>query len=331
MRINQVVELLQGELSNSPAVDSFNSVALNLSNLKRGGLFFAKCLDDIDMAISMGAYGIVYDKFVQMVDAEIAWIKVQDIQESIARLVRFYLLNKNIEVFYLKPRELEIFSQICIDEKIVIFDGNLEKLLEQISQDICYKGVVVADSGFLNLALDYTKSIVPQEKTLTIHIATLFDMRVYYKLSQYYLLLPALFFDELSAVVHLCQNYHIDFDLRAFRNLPSVLPSFVDQTPKLLEYGQSERVVIAQKGLNDFREYVNYIAQNGKWGKMKVFVPRDCDFDFDFDVMFYANHEELLKFIGNEKFNFALVLGLENQELAEMLNKPRVESVATLF
>ncbi|WP_104696874.1 MULTISPECIES: hypothetical protein [unclassified Helicobacter] len=331
MRINQVVELLQGELSNSPAIGSFNGIALSLNSLKKGSLFFAKCLEEIDMAIAMGAYGIVYDKFVQMIDAEIAWIKVQDMQESIARLVRYYLLNKNIEVFYLKPREFEIFLQVCTDDGILCFDGNLEKLLEKISQDTSYKGVVVSDHSFLNLALEYTKSIVPQEKVLEIHIATLFDMKVYYKLSQYYLLLPALFFNELSAVVHLCQTYQIDFNLGLFKSLPSVLPSFVDSTPKLLDYGASERVVIAQKSLIDFSNYANYILQNGRWGRIVGFFPKDCDVSFDFEMAYYENQEELLELIGKKRYNFALVLGIENQDLAQILNRPVIEPMATLF
>lgn len=332
MRINQVVELLQGELSNSPAIGSFNGIALNLNSLKKGSLFFAKELEEIDMAIAMGAYGIVYDSFVQMIDAEIAWIKVQDIQESIARLVRYYLLNKNIEVFYLKPREFEIFLQICADDKILCFDGKLESLLEKISQDVSYKGVVVSDHSFLDLALEYTKSVVPQEKVLEIHIATLFDMKVYYKLSQYYLLLPALFFDELSAVVHLCQTYQIEFNLNSFKYLPSVLPSFVDQTPKLLEYGSSDRVVIAQKNFVDFSNYANYILQNGKWGKTIGFFPKDFDAtNFNFEAEYYENQEELLTLIGKKRYNFALVLGIENQDLANILSRPIVEPIATLF
>lgn len=331
MKVNQIVELIAGNLSNTPSIDSFNGIALNLANLKRGDLFFAKSIKEIDRAIAMGAYGIVYDNFVQMVDAEIAWIKVENLQEAIARLVRYFLLQKNIEVFYLKPIEFEIFSQICADDKVLCFHQDLEILLEKISQEKDYKAIMVSDHSFLDLALEYTRSVVPQEKVLEIHIATLFDMKIYYKLSQYYLLLPSLFFDELSAVVYLCQSYHIDFDLRLFKQLDSVLPSFIDKTPKLLDYGQSERVVIAQDGLNDFMNYAGYIIQNGKWGKTIGFIPKTCTQTFDFHTVYYENQEELLDSIARETFNFGLVFGMCNQALIKLLNRPITKPVATLF
>ena len=67
------------------------------------------------------------------------------------------------------------------------------------------------------------RAIIPQEKPLSIHIATLFDMRIYYKLLQFHLRLPALFFDSLCSVVHLCQTYEIGFDLMHFQEIASTL------------------------------------------------------------------------------------------------------------
>lgn len=334
MKVSQIVEIIAGELGNSPAISAFNGVAVSLSTLKRGGLFFAKNADEIEAAVSMGAYGIVYDSFAQMIDAEIAWIKVGNLQESIARLVRYFLINKSIEVFYLKPLEFEIFSQICTDERVLFYNNSLENLLEKISQDIPCKGVVASSDGFLDLALDYTRSITPREKVLEINIATLFDMKVYYKLSRYDLLLPALFFNELSAVVYLAQSYQIEFDLRLFRGVESVMPSFIDTTPRLLEYGQSARVVIAQKNLEDFRNYAEYIAQNGKWGKLVGFVPNDVALgadDFDFPIAHYEDSADLLRAIGREDFHFGLVYGMSNPILISLLNRPRPMPMRSLF
>ena len=320
MRVSQVVELIQGELNNKPAIDSFSSIALSLSSLRRGGLFFAHHPDEIEQAVNFGAYGIIYDQYAQMSDMEIAWIKVSNMQEAIARLVRYFILQKKIEVFCLKPVEFEIFSQICNDSQVIVFDGDMNSLLEKVSQDYHHKGIIIKHDNFLNASVKFNYTVVPQEKPLQIHIASLFDMRVYYKLSQYYLPIPAMLFDNLCSVVYLCLNEQISFDLHHFVGLESVKPIFVDMTSRILEYGQSERVIIAQNEIRDFRDYVVYIAQNGRWGKLLLFVPKGCDYEFDEEVEYYESKEELLDFFKQKKFNFGLVLGMENKALIALLD-----------
>ena len=325
LKVTQIVELTQGELNNQPIIDSFSHIALDLFSLRRGGLFFAINPDEIEQAVALGAYGIIYENFAQMIDPEIAWIKVNNIQESIARLTRYMLLHHHIEVFYLKPIEFEIFKQICSDDRVLIYNNNMTELLDSLSKKENIRAIISNDENFLNRAVELQRAIIPQEKPLSIHIATLFDMRVYYKLLQFHLRLPALFFDSLCSVVHLCQTYEISFDLMHFQEIASVMPVFVDSVPNLLEYGQSERVLIAQKDLGLFREYSDYIAQNGKWGKLLLFVPKDFDYEFKYPVEFYDSTQSLLRLLGDRNFNFGLVLGMDKDGLLSLLDHPFVQ------
>lgn len=327
MKINQIVELMQGELKNIPAVDSFDGVSFSLSGLKKGSLFFARNNNEIDAAVSMGAYGIVYEQEVSINDNEIAWIRVKDLQESLMRLLRFFLLTKEIDAFCLKDREFEIFSQICTDSSTFCHSSDLEVLLEKIfNSNLDIKHIVFPESKPLEYLLDFTPSIVPQKSDIDVRVATLFDMRFYYKLSQYHLYLPVLFINDLKAVLYFCETYHIDFDLNLFSKLESVCPNFIDFTPKLLEYGESERVVIAQEQFLEFKRYAEYIASNGKWGKVMLFVPQECCEEFLLPAVKYQDNEELIKLLGKEQFNFGLIFGIKNEVLIELLknNVPKV-------
>ncbi len=324
MKVLQIVDLIQGELCNKPVIDSFSHLALSLSALRRGGLYFAKNPDEIESAIALGAYGIIFENFAQMSDLEIAWIKVNSLQEAIARLARYAILHQHIEVFYLKSIEFEIFRQICIDEEVFLYQNDMSNLLQTITQEKRYKAVIVQDEHFLNHAIEIQRSIIPTQKPLKIHIATLFDMRIHYKLFQYHLQLPALFFDKLCAVVHLCQAYDFSFDLARFRQIEGIMPLFVDSIPNLLEYGQSEHVLIAQKDLGLFRQYSDYIVDNGKWGKILLFIPKGFDFEFSHPCEFYENREHLYRLLGDRNFNFGMILGMDIPEIRLLLDRPYV-------
>ena len=62
-------------------------------------MFIAFDDSSIEDAILNGAYGIVFSKPTQISDSEIAWIKVQSLDDALKRLLRFKLLDKNVTVY----------------------------------------------------------------------------------------------------------------------------------------------------------------------------------------------------------------------------------------
>ena len=67
IKVQQVAELINGELMNSPAIGSFEGYTTHLENVQRGMLFFAINPHHIDSALQRGAFGVVFDKFVQTI------------------------------------------------------------------------------------------------------------------------------------------------------------------------------------------------------------------------------------------------------------------------
>ena len=61
MKIEDILNLTEGKLSNTPKVQAIESATVFQSKVEHGDLFFSSDQEEIDKAIENGAYAIVYD------------------------------------------------------------------------------------------------------------------------------------------------------------------------------------------------------------------------------------------------------------------------------
>ena len=87
MRIDTIVNLVDGELVNSGYISEINQFSNNLKKVKRENLFISNDIEEIKEAIKKGAYGVLFSKDINIIDDEIAWIKVDNIQDALFRLL----------------------------------------------------------------------------------------------------------------------------------------------------------------------------------------------------------------------------------------------------
>ncbi|MCD6191243.1 MAG: hypothetical protein J7K14_06900, partial [Sulfurimonas sp.] len=99
MRLENVLALTHGKVVNEPFVKTFENIVFDAARVKRGDLFIAFDEQSIESAVLNGAYGVLFDKPTQISDREIAWIKVEDINDALKRLLRFKLIDKEITVY----------------------------------------------------------------------------------------------------------------------------------------------------------------------------------------------------------------------------------------
>ncbi|MDO7252436.1 hypothetical protein [Helicobacter cappadocius] len=333
MKVNEAVEVINGELASTPSISSFNGVATRIDEVKRGCLFVARNPDEIDGAVALGAYGVVYDKYVQMIDGEIAWIKVSSIYDAMIRLIRYKLLREKIEVFFTSEVEYQIAHQINIDESIGFFDQDLSEFLSFMAKNPDIRGIVIKDKTLLDLALEYVQAIVPQNYPFDVLVGTLFDVKISYKISQYNLKLPSLFLPELASVIDLFMSNKIAFDLRNFSSISYMQPNFINIRAKLVQYGQTDRVVITEKDIERFKKYTTYIAMHAKWGKLILLLPKGYEGVFDMVAQneIYKDKTDLDHLLKTQNYNFALVFGMDNAALIDLLTTPYLDPVLPLF
>ena len=100
MRLENILALTKGTLYSNPNVTLFENLVFDVSKVKRGSLFAAYNPRDIQEALANGAYGILFYKPTQMGDSDVACIKVDSIDEAVHRLLRVYLLEKELLVYH---------------------------------------------------------------------------------------------------------------------------------------------------------------------------------------------------------------------------------------
>ncbi|TLE10498.1 hypothetical protein [Helicobacter bilis] len=132
MRLEKALDILYGELVNTPFISAFSGVTYNVKKVVNGTLFFALNPDDIKRAVANGAYGIVFEgDMVCSDDTEIAWIKVRSIDQSMRRFVRYFLLESKYTLVMLTPIEISLAKSLQIGLSI-LHSITLQDCLEEI-------------------------------------------------------------------------------------------------------------------------------------------------------------------------------------------------------
>ena len=320
MRINEIAEIIHGNLLNNPPLSAFENVTTNLAKVQRGSLFIATTPQSAKEAIALGAYGIVFeDGDMPMIDNEVAWIRVDLLQDAITRFIRFHLLMRNISLIYLSNIEFDIAKEIINDEYTCILDGGYGDLLEVIQRENL-KNLILKNSTLLELSLEEIPVRRPENMPFRVISCTLFDSKIYFNSQRNIIPLPSVFLNNLATVIEMCQSQDIHISLEKFEGIPHLKPNFVDSKNHLCKFGQTGRVIIAEEDLNAFKEYSGYILANAKWAKIALFVPQKYYEIFSAVATCYAysNPQNLLKEL-ERPYNFAIILGVSDDFLLDNL------------
>ena len=89
MRLDNLINLTDGVLLNTPSINQIESFCFEPQNATRGALYFDtnRVQESIEIAIKNGAYAIIVDSDCSVSDSEIAWIKVENIQNALIMMI----------------------------------------------------------------------------------------------------------------------------------------------------------------------------------------------------------------------------------------------------
>ena len=99
MQISSILDIVDGSLLNSPSISFIYSIKTNAKKVKEGDLFISKDINEIELAIKNGAFAIILEINSPILDNEIAWIKVKNIDDCIIKLIRYKLSILNLEAY----------------------------------------------------------------------------------------------------------------------------------------------------------------------------------------------------------------------------------------
>ena len=326
MRLENLLALTEAKLVNEPCVSSFENIIFDASRVKRGDLFIASSIQDIDLAVSNGAYGIVYDRPVSITDAEIAWIEVVDIKIALEKLLRFRLIQNNIVAYECDEIVLKLASQIVTNENLVVATMFAEKLFKQLWQ-LEPRTTLLFSSTFheRDIFTNIKKIQKNPNSNIDIMEQTLFETSFIYN-NKYYerQLISPFFMPYLEELFHLYDKLNINFRLRKFNTIDNFEAVFTNKKLEIKDFGASDKVLIFEKNTSLIQKEIDFLQSKASWANIIYILPQHVDINDDTGVFRYKDKDEIKQILKENKFHFALVVGVDKSILSNKITNTSV-------
>ncbi len=329
MRLENLLALIDARLTNEPCVNSFENIVFEAHRVKRGDLFIANSILDIDLAVKNGAYGILYDQTTSITDDEIAWIYVKNLQKALDKLLRFRLIENEIIAYRCDEIVFKLASQITTDDNFVVVTLDDSKVFRQLWQlqnrtILLFCPTLHNENIFTNIkSLNSTIN-----KNIEIIEQTLFETSFIYN-DKYYEreLISPFFIPYLEELFHLYESLNINYRLRKFHTIDNFEAVFTNKKLQIKEFGTSDKVLIFEKNSSLIQKEIDFLQNKASWANIVYLLPKNIYVPNENNVIRYENSDEILTTLKKSKFHFALVVGVSKS----ILNKKTNNSVKTLF
>ncbi len=308
MKIEDILNLTEGVLTNTPKVQAIEAATVYPSKVDHGDLFFSSKQEEIDKAIENGAYAIVYDdENIVQKDDEIAWIKVSDIQLAAFKLIRYAVIKKESSFYLLSEHELTFLKMILTHKTNISFLAkDWRKAFEQILNS--------DDSLFVGTDKELMHLIKPDAKKLNREVDgypvsdTLF--RTTFKVGNYVYqekeLIP-FHLEYLLRVVDFCDTQELPYAIDKIKYTKHFMPVFIDMKLKSTRPSNSDRVAIFTDNLSDIGKAREYVMQSNMWVKSIVLTPPKTKVPNIDHPHWFNDEEEVREILKSIHFNYAFI------------------------
>lgn len=302
MNVHEVVEITRGVLKSHPFVHSFSHITQKASQVKKGSLFVALEPSNIDLALSLGAYGILYDQEVQISDAEIAWICVDHLPDAIDKLLYYKLLGAKIEAVCVSEVEFAILSKIVSSTFLLFFEGQKVDLLDLDLRAVTH--IVVQD---VNLVCFFYHefSISQAPMPFSILLSGLFSVSICYQGRRYDLKLSSFYTQELSRALQICALLGVVVDLDRLGSIAPMQPFYTNSQLELCAFGQSSQILVLEKEQAQVLKMVAYAQKIAPWQRIQIFTPMPLEVPH----ILYSDLHTLQQALLDSDYSLAFIVG----------------------
>jgi ferrochelatase len=316
MKIEDILNLTEGILSNTPRVQAIEAATVFHSKVDHGDLFFSSNQEEIDRAVENGAYAIVYDdENIVRRDNEIAWIKVSDIQLAAFKLIRYVIIKKETQFFLLSEHELTFLKMILLHKNNISFISNdWRKAFEQILNS--------DGSLFIGTDKELMKLIKPDVTKLEREVEgypvsdTLF--RTTFKVGGFVYqekeLIP-FHLEYLLRVIDFCDKEDLPYSVDRIKYTKHFMPVFIDLKLKSTRPSNSDRVAIFTDNLPDIAKAREYVMRSNMWVKSIVLTPPKTKVPGIDHPHWFNNEEEVRELLKSIHFNYAFIYNADKSIL----------------
>ncbi len=316
MKIEDILNLTEGKLSNTPKIKAIESATVFVSKVEHGDIFFSSNQEEIDQALANGAYAIIYDdENIERKDDEIAWIKVSDIQLAAFKLIRYATIKKEAQFFYIAEHELTFMKMILTHKTNISFiSSDWRKAFEQIlnAQDSLFVGT---DKDLMHLI---KPDIQKLEKEVDGYVVSDTLFKTTFKVGGFVYqekdLIP-FHLEYLLRVIHFCNENALAYDLERLKHTKHFTPVFIDAQLKSTRSSQSDQVAIFTDNIADIVEAREYIRRTNTWVKGIFITPPKTKVPGIDRPHWFENEEEVRQILKNTLFNYAFIYNADKSIL----------------
>ena len=324
INIINLARLSGGELLNEPSVSVVEGFAYKSESVKSKFAFIDINGDEseIQKAIELGAYAIIFSGDCEIKNSEIALIRVANLNQALTRLIVFFANSKNHKFVRTNLIQNEILKRFVLPKSVLFAPQNLHEFLAILTSGEDEKIFFCKDGEILEKFGSKLLKITPNSDYEMLFLGSIFFSNFIFDEVYYQNLpLPRIFIDEFCGIVEFLKEQNINYKIGDLRNLEHFEPIFVDRFLKICKFGESYRAFICESDETLFvkaarfltKEFSQNIVISLPWSKEIKGI--DADFRY--------NRLENLKNI--KDFHYALV-NCDKNSLLEMLNSHKIQN-----
>ena len=322
MKISSIVDIVDGELINSPSISFINNISSDANKVKTSDMFIAKNIEDLKIALQNGAYAVIFEKDFEVIDNEIAFIKVKNLELALLKIIRYKLSTLKIKSYFCTDETFDMLKlyQNNHTKPIFLISKNIEKAFKFID-DIKDGDILISKNKKLLESIypdskEFEKKLDENSiKNLIKH--SLFELSFSYK--DIYFSKLRLSKIYLNSFLNIYDFFKGNIDISKLKLYSNFKAIFIDKDFQPIESGKSDSFIICQTNKNLIPIEITYLKNEFKYAKT-IFVSKyKISFLDEKEQIIINNIEDLKNILKNLKFNCVYLIGFTNQESFEFL------------
>ena len=322
MKISSIVDIVDGELLNSPSISFINNISSDANKVKTSDMFIAKNIEDLKIALQNGAYAVIFEKDFEVIDNEIAFIKVKNLELALLKIARYKLSTLKIKSYFCTDETFDMLKlyQNNHTKPIFLISKNIEKAFKFID-DIKDGDILISKNKKLLESIypdskEFEKKLDENSiKNLIKH--SLFELSFSYK--DIYFSKLRLSKIYLNSFLNIYDFFKGNIDISKLKLYSNFKAIFIDKDFQPIESGKSDSFIICQTNKNLIPIEIAYLKNEFKYAKT-IFVSKyKISFLDEKEQIIINNIEDLKNILKNLKFNCVYLIGFTNQESFEFL------------
>lgn len=330
MTISSIVDIVDGTLLYKPFVSRIYHIKTDIDNIIQGDLFIAKNLEDLNSAIEKGCFAIIYDFKININDInhhEIALIKVDNVIKSIFKLIRFKLININIETYLCNDIKFELLNIFIKknDKNIKLISDDVYNNIELLNNIEKIKYIFCNNEEILN-------NIYPTYKTFDNNIYSikniiynsLFKTTFTYNNKHFHKIkISRIYINDFLKVYNFFNdNFNDNIDLNKLKYFDYLNPIFINKYFKEISNENSSKFILYNANIKIALKEIKYLNENYKYAKKHIFIQNKLEINNNNNKFYFIkNLKEIETILKDREYNCIYIIGFNKNKIIEFIQK----------